>query len=273
LAEEPPCRQRFARLLHFARPAGKASSVFDTYAEIFAERAGDYHSAMQRFPRARDAEFRAVIEPLGDAASGLVCDMPSGGGYLAQHLPEGMDYLGIDPVEQFRSASQREGHRVINAPITAVPLPDGSADFVISLAGLHHEPDLAAVFAEFVRLVRPAGRIVIADAAKDTPTARFLNGFVAEHNPQGHDGHFLDEAAPPLLEAAGAAILEDRMIDMPWQFASIEQAGEFCGTLFGLGGVTRKAVAEGLETTIGFDRLGEDVRLNWALRRIVCTKA
>jgi len=247
--------------------------LFDTYTDIFAERAGDYHAAMKRFPRAREAEFRAVLEPLADAATGLVCDMPSGGGYLADYLPERMNYLGIDPVEQFRSASQREGHRVVNAPITAAPLPPESVDFVISLAGLHHEPQLVAVFAEFVRLVRRGGRIVIADAAVDTPTARFLNGFVAEHNPQGHDGRFLDERTAPVLEQAGAAILDDRIVEMPWQFASFEEAGEFCGTLFGLVGVSPEAVARGLDSAIGFNRTGEGVKFNWALRRIVCAKA
>ena len=42
--------------------------MFDTYAEIFSERANSYHSAMKRWPRARDAEFRAALEPLAETS-------------------------------------------------------------------------------------------------------------------------------------------------------------------------------------------------------------
>ena len=55
--------------------------MFDTYADIFEQRADAYHSAMRKWARVRDAEFRSVLEPLRDAPDGLVCDMPSGGGY------------------------------------------------------------------------------------------------------------------------------------------------------------------------------------------------
>ena len=41
--------------------------MFDTYAEIFEKRAADYHHAMRQSPRARDAEFLAVLDPIRDA--------------------------------------------------------------------------------------------------------------------------------------------------------------------------------------------------------------
>ena len=63
--------------------------MFDSYAEIFAERGAAYHRAMAECPNARDAEFLAVLEPLA-GRGGLLCDMPSGGGYLAARLPAGM---------------------------------------------------------------------------------------------------------------------------------------------------------------------------------------
>src|SRR5205814_3213379 len=80
------------RLLRAAWPQGAhaggtvGTRMFDTYAEIFEQRAADYHYAMRQSPRARDAEFQVVLEPIRHAASGLICDMPSGGGYLADYL-------------------------------------------------------------------------------------------------------------------------------------------------------------------------------------------
>ncbi len=52
---------------------------------------------------------------------------------------------------------------------TAVPLPDASAD-VVAMINLHHElVDPVATYTEALRLLRPGGRLLVADwAARDT---------------------------------------------------------------------------------------------------------
>lgn len=246
--------------------------MFDSYAEIFAERGAAYHHAMAQSPRARDAEFLAVLEPLAGMPDGLLCDMPSGGGYLAAHLPPGMRYVGVDPSDDFIAACPAGVER-IKAEIARVPLADGSVDCIVSLAALHHEPDLPAVFREMRRLVRPGGRIVIADAAVDTPPAVFLNGFVDRNNPMGHVGRFLDDNTPGLLEAQGLAVVDDRLIAVPWTFASLAEAGEFCRQLFWMPALDAAVVADAMQREIGFDVVDGRPRLRWALRRIVCDLA
>lgn len=242
--------------------------MFDSYAEIFEQRAAEYHHAMRQSPRARDAEFHAVLEPIRQASSGLVCDMPSGGGYLADYLWPGIDYLAIDPATDFFVEWPKPLQRLL-AEITKVPLADASVDYVVSLAGLHHEPSLPLVFAEMRRLLRPDGRIVLMDVALDTPPARFLNGFVAEHCPLGHDGRFLDERTISLVEAAGFAVVDDQLLDVPWAFDSHEEAGEFCRYLFGMTGLSVGETADAMEREIGFDVDEGRPRLRWKLRRIV----
>ena len=242
--------------------------MFDSYAEIFAERGAAYHAAMAMCPHARGAEFAAVLEPLAGRA-GLLCDMPSGGGYLAAHLPAGMRYVGVDPSDDFIEACPAGVER-IKADITNVPLPDASVDYIVSLAALHHEPDLPAVFREMRRLLTPDGRAVIADGAVDTPVARFLNGFVAANNPMGHDGRFLDERTAGLIEGAGFAIADDGLMDMPWRFESVEEAGAFCRQLFWMPKLTADDVAAAMDREIGFKIVDGRPRLQWALRRIVC---
>lgn len=243
--------------------------MFDTYAEIFAQRAAEYHHAMRSWPRARDAEFRCVIAPLPDGPQGLVCDMPSGGGYLADYLLPGMSYIAVDPASGFFVEWEQPLQR-LTAEITAVPLTDQSVDHVVSLAGLHHEPDLFAVFREMRRLVRPGGRVVLADVAAATPPAEFLNGFVDRNNPMGHDGHFLDGRTTSLLENAGLAVVADEMVEVPWQFEDRRAAGEFCRNLFGMTALDAAAVADAMGEEIGFDEDDGGVRLKWTLRRLVC---
>jgi len=242
--------------------------MFDTYAEIFQKRAGEYHHAMKISPRARDCEFRAILQPIRHASSGIVCDMPSGGGYLADYLWEGMDYLAIDPATDFFVECPKPLRRVV-AEIADVPLADGCVDYVVSLAGLHHEPNLPKVFGEMRRLLRPGGRAVLADVAIDASPARFLNGFVAENCPLGHDGRFLDQRTSPALQAAGFTVADDRLLDVPWSFDSFEEAGEFGRYLFGMTALSSPEVVEAMKREIGFDMQDRRPLLRWSLRRIV----
>ncbi len=242
--------------------------MFDTYAEIFAERATAYHAAMAECPRARDVEFGAVLEPL-QGRTGVLCDMPSGGGYLADYVPSGWRYIGVDPADDFIEACPK-GLKRLKSTIAEVALDDGSVDGIVSLAGLHHEPDIARVFKEMRRLLKLGGRAVLADVAVETSPAVFLNGFVDRNNPMGHEGHFLDSQLGGLLEEAGFAITDDRLIEAPWQFDDLEQAGAFCRQLFWMPSLSPEAVAEAMDREIGFDLTSGGPRLRWMLRRIVC---
>jgi SAM-dependent methyltransferase len=242
--------------------------VFDTYIDIFTERAREYHLAMTTSPAARDTEFRAVVEPIAHAPNGLVCDIPSGGGYLPRYLPEGMGYVGVEPVDDFLNSGP-PAYDIVKARFEDVPLPSGSVDYVVSLAGLHHEERLAPVFAEIRRLLKRGGRAVIADVAVDTPPAGFLNGFVARHNPLGHDGRFLDHGTKPALETSGIEIIGDEIVDVPWSFESFDEAATFCGNLFGIAGAGQEAVLDALAKEIGFAEEGGRIQLRWTLRRIV----
>jgi SAM-dependent methyltransferase len=209
-----------------------------------------------------------MLEPLRDR-SGLLCDMPSGGGYLAAYVPAGWRYLGVDPAEDFIEACP-SGLKRIKSAITDVPLDDSSLDGIVSLAGLHHEPDLVRVFEEMHRLLKRGGRAVLADVAIETSPARFLNGFVDQNNPMGHEGHFLDDRLGGLLEHAGFAVADDQLIEAPWQFDNLEQAGSFCRQLFWMPSLSSEAVAEAMDREIGFDMEDGRPRLRWKLRRIVC---
>lgn len=50
------------------------------------------------------------------------------------------------------------------ADLRQLPLPDDAVDTVVCALALAHVPDLAAVLAEFARVLRPGGHLVISDA-------------------------------------------------------------------------------------------------------------
>lgn len=247
--------------------------MFDSYADIFSERAHLYHRAMAAFPLARRSEFEAMVGPLAGREVSSVCDLPSGGGYLAAYLHPRWRYAAVEPTDAFADLCRLEpGQELIRSPLTSVPRADASFDAVISLAGLHHEQDKLAILREAARLLRPGGAAVIADVAAGSNEDRFLNGFVDANSAMGHHGDFLDEQFPLDVKQAGFSIDSDELVATPWRFENRADAAAFATDLFGVS-ATPDVVEQALRSTVGIEDRDGGVAVTWHLRRLVCTLA
>jgi arsenite methyltransferase len=149
-------------------------------------------------------------------AGETVLDLGSGGGIdvilSARRVgPTGKAY-GVDMTDEMLELARRNAAEAditnvefLKGHIESVPLPDDSVDVVISNCVVNLSVDKPAVFAEMARLLRPGGRIGVADIVADdslTPAQRAERGSytgciagalsVSEFEAGLHDAGFAD---------------------------------------------------------------------------------
>ena len=155
---------------------------------------------------AEAAVERAVSRAAGEGRLGRLVDLGTGTGRMLTLLgPRADAALGIDLSQQMLNVARRQVAEaglgrveLRHGDILATGLPDGEADRVVIHQVLHYLADPAAAVAEAARLLRPGGRLVVADFAPHG--LEFLR---AEH--QHRRLGFSDAELNGWLEAAGLA--------------------------------------------------------------------
>jgi SAM-dependent methyltransferase len=245
----------------------------DGYREVFGARGGRYDDAMRRWPHVRDEEFRFVLDLAAPAPGETLIDVPSGGGYLDVHVAAGVEVIGVEVSDEFIERGREHGVAAYASGLEAAGLPAGSADVVVSIAGMHHEDDHGALFAAWRRLLVPGGRLVAADVVAGSAEARFLDGFVGEWTSTGHAGQYFGDDLARLGTSAGYA--DVRVVDGRYHWWAEDEASlaAFCTSLFGLEDVTAAMVLEAIEAGPGITRQDGRVGLRWGLRALVARSA
>ncbi|NRQ35224.1 class I SAM-dependent methyltransferase [Nonomuraea sp. NN258] len=152
------------------------------------------------------------VLPAGDAL-----DAACGTGRIAAYLAgRGHRVRGVDS-----SADMLERARVrvpqaefLQGDLTSLPVPDESVDLVVCSLALTHVPELDPVLAEFARVLRPGGQVVIADVH---PEGVALGGVPSVRLPDGRPGRVATyrHLVGDYVRAALAAGLQVRRCEEP----------------------------------------------------------
>ena len=144
-----------------------------------------YPEELERVPDASAQSFAGVANPFSlgrleprERVLDLGCGAGTDSLVAAQMVaPEGR-VVGVDMTPEMlakarRSASEMGAENVefVEGEAERLPFPDESFDVVISNGVIDLIPDKEAVFGELVRVLRPGGRIQIADVTIQNPVS------------------------------------------------------------------------------------------------------
>jgi SAM-dependent methyltransferase len=141
-----------------------AGELRDSYDRVAAEYTRRIASELDGKPFDRALLDRLADELLG---AGPVCDLGCGPGHVGRYLADrGVEVVGVDLSPGMLDEARRRnpGMTFLEGDMRALPVPDGSwAAIVCFYAIVHLAPEeLPAAFAEFRRVLRPGGRVVVA---------------------------------------------------------------------------------------------------------------
>ena len=114
-----------------------------------------------------DIEQPVVRKILDSLPVGVALDAACGTGRHTAHLASlGHQVIGVDTSREMlaRARDKVPDGEFYEEDLHDVPLPDDSVDLVVCAIGLAHLEDLGQALAEFVRVLRPNGHLVISDS-------------------------------------------------------------------------------------------------------------
>jgi SAM-dependent methyltransferase len=199
---------------------------YDTVAENYADLVGDFSAFLASAPYERSV-FGLFLDLVAAGGGGPVADVGCGPGHVTAYLQEsGVDVLGVDLSPAMIEVARRDhpGLPFAVGSMTELGLADASVAGLVAWYSLIHIPDasIGAVFAQFRRVVRPGGLLLLG----------FHSGDGSRLKTEGYGGHPMNVWIHRRQPAQVAGWLEDAGFAVEAQLTLSSAAGSPPGILF-----------------------------------------
>lgn len=167
---------------------GKDASLVQAMFDRVAPR---YDLANALLSLGQDAHWRRVTAAAAEPAGRRILDVASGPGNVAKAMVVlgAREVVALDLSYNMLAHGHRQrpvGITFVNGDALALPFADDTFDGLTISFGLRNVPDPQAALAEFARVVRPGGRVVVCEFAAPTwpPFRRLYLGYLMRALPR-----------------------------------------------------------------------------------------
>ena len=241
----------------------------DSYSEIFSQRGKLYHMAMEKYPNARKEEFQHSLENVIFNDGDIICDIPSGGGYLAPYINKNCNLISIEFSNGFTDQNTNINNCALTSP-SKLPLKNNSINTTISIAGIHHHSNQQSFYSEIFRSLKSNGLFVLSDVQINSNIAFFLDNIVGKYNSTGHSGIYLSSKTKNELEKVGFHVTNMKLNKFSWIFDSLHDITDFMKIFFDLNNISHAKLLNYVQTILGIEKRNGKYHVGWSLMTFYC---
>ncbi len=252
--------------------------------EFSGIRSSYYKEIMQEMPQARVEEQEMALKFLNPSSGERILEVGAGGGFFTLSIADAVSpevLIATDPsLEQLEGISSERFDSIQAIRVGASEIPIGKKPFIKqtfdaiwSGGSFHHVLDKSAAFQKFSSLLKPGGRLVIADVFIGSKLAKHFDSEVAKYCITGHEVAFLSkEFADSLCYISGLSAPEFHDVVVRWRFDTKEALGKFLYKIHAMTKTTPEKCFERASKILGIEQKNGQFLLNWPLTVLIAEK-